>query len=62
MVYNKNLAVELYMSASEITESLNLSQQVGLLDPSKTIVMVAAFINYCFMACVTCIQPNLELW
>jgi hypothetical protein len=44
--FNKHLAAELHMSASEVTESLNRSQQVGLLSPSKNIVMVAALLDF----------------
>ena len=44
--YSKDLASELHLSASELTESLNRSQQVGLLDPSKKKVMVNAFMDF----------------
>lgn len=44
--YNKHLAAELHMSASEVTESLNRSKQVRLLSPSKNTVMVAALMDF----------------
>ncbi|MCU7549187.1 hypothetical protein OCK74_08675 [Chitinophagaceae bacterium LB-8] len=44
--YSKELAMELFMSASEVTESLNRSMIVGLLDPSRKKVMVNAFVDF----------------
>jgi hypothetical protein len=46
--YSKDLAIELYMSASEVTESLNRSNLAGLFDPLRKKLMVKALMDFLF--------------
>jgi hypothetical protein len=43
---NKDLANELYLSASEVSESLNRSMLAGLIDPSKKNVFINSFTDF----------------
>lgn len=44
--FNKDLAQELFISSSEVSESLHRSMIAGLIDPSKKIVFVNALMDF----------------
>ena len=58
----KNIADQLYLSPSEITESINRSQIAGLIDETKKKLEIKSF--YCFykMVCSLYFHNILALW